>query len=114
MKGDLTVKSDIGDGSIFKLHLSLRVVNEKPQLSREHTPPLKNVLIVDDNLTNRLMMADMFRYFNINCEVTASPSEAIQALSRMKSENIKPDLIITDNNMPEMNGIQLAKKSLRS
>jgi PAS domain S-box-containing protein len=110
MKGDLTVKSDIGDGSIFKLQLSLRVVNDKPQLSREYTPPLKNVLIVDDNLTNRSMMAEMFRYFNINCEVTASPSEAIQVLDRMKSENIKPDLIITDNNMPEMNGIQFAKR----
>ncbi|RYG03801.1 MAG: response regulator, partial [Chitinophagaceae bacterium] len=110
MKGDLTVQSDIGDGSIFKLHLSLRVVNEKPQLSREHTPPLKNVLIVDDNLTNRSMMAEMFRYFNISCEVSASPSEAIAVLNRMKSEKIKPDLIITDNNMPEMNGIQFTRE----
>ncbi|MHA4843083.1 response regulator [Flavitalea antarctica] len=110
MKGDLTVQSDIGDGSIFKLHLSLKIVNEKPQLSNEHTPPLKNVLIVDDNLTNRLMMADMFRYFNINCEITAGPAQAISALERMKRENNNPDLIITDNNMPEMNGIQLTKE----
>ena len=56
------------------------------------------------------MMADVFRYFNINCEVTASGKEAIEALDRMSGQQIKPDLIITDNYMPGMNGIQLARE----
>ncbi|HMF71632.1 MAG TPA: response regulator, partial [Flavitalea sp.] len=110
MKGDLTVTSDVSQGSTFKLHLSLKVINDKPQLSKEHTPPIKNVLIVDDNLTNRVMMAEVFNYFNINCEVSAGGKEAIETLDRMVSQQIKPDLIITDNYMPGMNGIQLARE----
>ena len=110
MKGDLTVTSDVSQGSTFKLHLSLKVINDKPQLSKDHTPPLKNVLIVDDNHTNRVMMADVFNYFNINCEVSAGGTEALEVLDRMASQQIKPDLIITDNYMPGMNGIQLARE----
>ncbi|RYG31613.1 MAG: response regulator, partial [Chitinophagaceae bacterium] len=51
-----------------------------------------------------------FRYFNIPCKVTASPSEALETLQQMTDNDMKPDLIITDNNMPGINGIQLAKE----
>src|SRR5688572_1066117 len=44
MKGNLTVKSKIGGGSTFTLHIPLEVVNEAPQISSEHKPPLKKVL----------------------------------------------------------------------
>ncbi|RYG03949.1 MAG: response regulator, partial [Chitinophagaceae bacterium] len=110
MKGDLTVSSEIGEGSIFKLHLALKVMNEKPQLLKEHLPPMRNVLIVEDNSTNRQMMSETFRYFDINCEVAADSTEALQTLDRMKENGIVPDLVITDNNLPGISGIQLAKE----
>jgi PAS domain S-box-containing protein len=110
MKGDLTVNSEMGEGSVFKLHLSLRVINEKPQLSKEHKPPLNRVLLVDDNATNRSMMTEIFRYFNITCETSSGAADAIEVLNRMTGENRAPDLIITDNHMPVMDGIRFAKE----
>jgi CheY-like chemotaxis protein len=103
------VTSEIGAGSNFKLHLSLRVVNEKPQLSREHLPAIKSVIVVDDNATNRTMMSDMFRYFNIHCEVCSGAAEAVDTLNSMRARQLTPDLVITDLNMPGINGIELTR-----
>lgn len=110
MKGDLTVTSEIAKGSNFKLHLSLPVVNEKPQLASEHRPPVKKVLLVDDNETSRKVMQDLFGYFQIDCVVATAAVEAFELLDRMRAENALPDLIFTDYNMPDTNGINFMKQ----
>ncbi|WP_315818917.1 response regulator [Paraflavitalea speifideaquila] len=109
MHGNLTVNSELGRGSTFTLHLALEVMKEHTQIAAEHKPPLRKVLVVDDNATNRWLMQDIFRYFNIPCEIAGSGREALMILDRLQKTEEPLDLIITDHHMPEMDGMQLVK-----
>ncbi|WEK36791.1 MAG: response regulator [Candidatus Pseudobacter hemicellulosilyticus] len=113
MEGDLLVKSEIGRGSTFTLKVPLEVLNPKPQLSSEYKPPLRKVLVVDDNGTNRWLMQDIFRYFHIACEIAGGGREALMILDRIQRTGEPLDLIITDQHMPEMDGIQLIQEIRR-
>jgi PAS domain S-box-containing protein len=110
MKGDLTVTSEMAHGSNFKLHLSLPVINEKPQLAADHRAPVRKVLLVDDNNTNRMVMQDLLSHFNIASETASNAREAFAVLEKMKAANDLPDLIFTDYNMPETNGFNFIKE----
>ena len=63
------------------------------------------ILIVDDSAT-MLMSVKSTLEMNGFCVVTAS--DGMQALVKLKG-GIKPDLIITDINMPNMGGLELIK-----
>ncbi len=112
MKGDLTVSSEVAQGSVFTLHLSLQVLNEKPQILKTQVPPIGSVMVVDDNQTNLAMMGNIFKYFNIHCHTVSGADEAINTLKTLQDTDV-PDLVIVDNNMPGTNGIQLAEKLSR-
>lgn len=110
MSGNLTVRSEMGRGSTFTLHIPLEVTNERPQISTEYKPPLKNVLIVDDNATNRSVLQEILRNFDIPCEVASCAQEAFMLVEKMKQMNEVPDVVITDQQMPDMSGIELSKE----
>ncbi len=65
----------------------------------------KRVLIVDDQESMRDMLADLLDMMGHEPE---SVEGAHQALERLQNENI--DLVITDLNMPEMDGMELMKR----
>lgn len=110
MNGNLTVKSQFGHGSTFTLHIPLQVVNSQPQISSEYKPPLRKVLVIDDNATNRWLMEEIFGFFNIECEVASGGKEALMKLDRIKENDEPLDLIITDHHMPDMDGLTLSKE----
>jgi CheY-like chemotaxis protein len=110
MSGNLTVKSEMGRGSSFTLHIPLEVTNERPQISTEYKPPLRKVMIIDDNATNRKLMEEIMKYFSIPCEVASGAQEAFMKIERIKKNNEELDLIITDHNMPEMDGLTLTRE----
>ena len=66
----------------------------------------KTIFIVDDSAT--MLMSVKFFLVAANFTVETA-SDGVQALSRLKS-GLKPDLIITDINMPHMGGMELIKK----
>lgn len=110
MHGNLFVESESGKGSVFSLHLPLEIVNEHPQISHQHKLPIKNVLIVDDNETNRWQVQEIFKYFDINSELAADAEEAMARIRVYNKTGKKFDLVITDHHMKGMNGIQFAKE----
>ncbi|WP_276479601.1 PAS domain S-box protein [Paraflavitalea pollutisoli] len=110
MHGNLTVNSELGRGSTFTLHVPLEVVKEHSEIAAANKPPLRKVLVVDDNGTNRWLMQEIFRFFSIPCEVAGSGKEALMILERVKSTGEPLDLIITDHHMPEMDGLQLVQE----
>lgn len=110
MRGHLTATSEPGKGSIFSLHLSLEILDEQPLVGQQGKPMLQRVLVVDDNETNRYLIKGILEYLQIQCEITASGTEALAAI--LQSEKMKQpfDLILTDQQMPEMDGIMLVKE----
>lgn len=110
MGGTLTVTSQIGHGSSFTLQLALEVVDERPLINAPVKPLLQHVLVVDDNDTNRQLMKGIFEYLQVKCTLAASGEEALRHLSRAGGSAATFDLVITDYQMPEMDGMMLANK----
>ncbi|MFM2362308.1 MAG: hypothetical protein RLZZ316_1210 [Bacteroidota bacterium] len=110
MTGDLFVDSDYGNGSVFTFQLQLEVLDEQPLIAEQPKGQLKRILVVDDNETNRQLMKGIFEFLNINCTITASAIEALEAFKASEDRGEHFDLIITDHQMPDMDGLELANK----
>lgn len=72
----------------------------------------KNVLIVDDSATMRMLISMSIRKIMDSIQITEAEN-GMAALSRMKQQNF--DLVFTDMQMPEMDGgslIQLIREEV--
>jgi signal transduction histidine kinase/CheY-like chemotaxis protein len=110
MGGNLTVQSEPGKGSLFTLHLSLPVINSAPPITFESKPLLREVLVVDDNETNCRLMRGIFEYLHIPCQICYSGPDALVVIAQALTKGQMFDLIITDHQMPVMDGITLVKE----
>jgi CheY-like chemotaxis protein len=66
--------------------------------------PRYSILIVDDEANQRLMLEQALRALAVDWSI-ATAASAQEALDEV--ERHAPDLIITDYNMPAMNGLEL-------
>ncbi|MET3886599.1 response regulator [Niastella sp. OAS944] len=110
MGGALSVESEPVVGSSFSFSLSLQVMNEASQVAFESKPLLREVLIIDDNETNCKLMRGIFDHLQIPCKVCTNGPEALLLIAEAIDKNEPYDLIITDHQMPVMDGITLVKE----
>jgi PAS domain S-box-containing protein len=102
MDSSLKLESELGKGSTFCFELSFKTKHDKPIVWNNLTN-IHDVMIVDDNLNNRLILEDMLALKNIQAQLSRSGIEALDLLT----ENTKiPDVVIVDYHMPYMNGIE--------
>jgi CheY-like chemotaxis protein len=88
----------------------LKVANAKPPITFDSKPLLCEVLVVDDNETNCNLMRSIFDYLHIPCKICYSGMEALSLIAQSIHNNEPFDLIITDHQMPVMDGIKLVKE----
>jgi CheY-like chemotaxis protein len=108
MGGQLRVESRLGRGSTFVLSLPLAKAAPveaavEIDVSEETARPLR-LLVVDDHEINRRTMALLLEA--AGAEVTAAESGA-EALALLGAEPF--DAVLSDVNMPEMDGLALAR-----
>jgi PAS domain S-box-containing protein len=108
MGGDMGLESSPGVGSTFFFSLPLVVDSEPPQ-SLPHRLGLqgKHLLIVDDNATNRRVLAGMLNAWDV--KTTPAESGPV-ALERFALAPASFDGIVLDAHMPEMDGYALARE----
>jgi signal transduction histidine kinase/DNA-binding NarL/FixJ family response regulator len=107
MNSDIQVTSTPGSGSIFSFDLVLPItttealVQLKERNVRRYYGPVKKVLIADDILANRAMLADLLN------SVGFKTFQAVNGLDALTQAQItRPDIILMDIMMPIMNGLE--------
>ena len=108
--GELHVKSELGVGSEFYFSVPVEVgkeIIEVKESSQKISFDGKKVLLVEDNKANQMYMQIILKKLNLVFDITSDGLEAIEAF-----KNSKYDVILMDENMPNMNGIEAAKQIL--
>jgi two-component system sensor histidine kinase EvgS len=110
MEGDIWVNSEPGRGSTFNftsIFMSSEKNKELNQSIPEKLAKLK-VLAVDDNETNRIIIREMLKTYDISTDLFEKPMEALIHFKKQPKDYYQ--LIISDYQMPDMTGYDLLKK----
>jgi len=108
--GAIDVTSRLGEGTRFDVYVPAAPVASSPlAATRESDLHLQRILLVEDeprlaNLGRRVLESAGY-------DVTVHTS-SLQALEEFRADSARFDLLITDNTMPHMTGLELVEKAL--
>jgi len=103
--GTLAIASQLGRGTSVTIRLPRIQAPGQEETERAHRLPLGplNVLLVDDDEDIRFLMARMLKKAGAHQVTAVTGGE--EALEHLRSGTV-PDLVILDQNMPGMTGVQ--------
>jgi signal transduction histidine kinase len=123
--GHIDVESEVGKGTTVKIYLprveqtfdlATTTVRTSPSLPRtepirvgheapEPTKFIQRILVVDDDISIRRLSTEMLIRFGYQVDAAADGAAGWKAL-----QGNSYDLVITDNFMPKMTGVEMVKK----
>jgi two-component system sensor histidine kinase/response regulator len=111
MQGDLEIQSAPGEGSAFRVFLTLERQIQEPARARLNHESIRNlkVLVVDDNATSRRQICQHLISWGCRFDAAESGSQAIACLE--SAPNTDPyRIVLLDEQMPQMDGKQAAQQ----
>ncbi len=108
MNGNIGVQSTTGQGANFWFTLPLTQVDSDAPVPQANFTG-KRVLIVDDNATNRMILTHYLNNWGFASNETDSGPAALTELEAAALRNEPYDLLLSDMQMPDMDGFALAK-----
>ena len=106
---EVIVKNQRTNVHIIRSIAKWNLINKLPQNiinSLDNQNKTKQVLIADDDLVNKLLLTNTLKRLGFEVEVASNGQELHD---KFFDKNLIPDLIITDINMPIMNGDEVVK-----
>ena len=115
MGGRLWLESELGRGSCFHFTAQAGIARSAALTERIERVELAAlpVLVVDDNLTNRRILGEMLERWGTRPVLAASAVEALAALRAAQQSAAPFALLLTDANMPEVDGFALVGQARR-
>ncbi|MGH8135540.1 MAG: response regulator [Steroidobacteraceae bacterium] len=112
MDGNVGAKSTPAKGSTFWFTARLEpCVRELPAVTREPVQAAaRRVLVVDDNETNRRVLAEQLKSAEYEVEVADSGVDALTVLQRAVESGNPYQVVLTDHKMPGIDGLELARR----
>jgi PAS domain S-box-containing protein len=110
MNGEIGVDSESGRGSTFwfvvpleKWTSTISIEERPPRLSRVRA------LFVDDSATTRRALIDRMTAWGMLVDGASSGSEALEKLEASRRRGTAYEIVVVDQRMPEMDGLELAR-----
>jgi signal transduction histidine kinase/DNA-binding response OmpR family regulator len=108
MEGRIWVETGDGPGSLFHVVLPLRLSDEAAAPSAPRVDLSgKTALVVDDNSTNLRILTQTLERWGMDPTAAASAPIALELLKEAHHRDEHYDVLLTDVNMPDMNGFAL-------
>jgi len=114
MGGDITVSSEVGQGSIFKFEVQVSLAEamdvQAEQFSRrviglEPDQPVYRLLVVEDRAASRTLLVKLLKPLGFEVREAVNGQEAIEVW-----QSWEPHLIWMDMRMPVMDGYEATKR----
>lgn len=102
--GTLTLKSSLGEGSVFILKIPIRFSENTLQEEKKQPIKFKNKLkaiVVEDDVTIRELLKNIFEQLGIQVVLFTNGQNALESINELVY-----DFVLTDIQLPKMNGIQ--------
>ncbi|GFH91911.1 MAG: response regulator [Lachnospiraceae bacterium] len=120
MGGTITVSSQVDKGSLFRVELELRILDEQDEKKKEDEAAEDmeeisleglHLLAAEDNEINAEILSELLNIEGVSCEIVENGKIAAERFA--DSEEGKFDAILMDVQMPVMNGYE-ATRAIRA
>jgi signal transduction histidine kinase/CheY-like chemotaxis protein len=115
MGGEITVRSHIGRGSVFRVKILLSEAAEAGNTEtvehniRGYLGPQRTILIADDDDSHRDLLGEILAPLGFRLFVAPNGTECLRL-----AEQFRPDLVLLDISMPGLDGWQTARALRRA
>ena len=119
MGGTIGVKSELGKGTIFTLHVPMVAVApdlETPAVTKDHAAPSATatarlrVLVAEDHDINQVLITAMATRAGMDPEIANNGAEAIDMVTSAAAEGSPYALVLMDMQMPEIDGLEATRR----
>ena len=104
--GTIQLKSEKGKGSRFTVEIPMQSAEELPERINKtqihHNRTLHDIVAIDNDKVLLLMLKEMYAQEGIHCDTCTNAAELMEMIRRKEYS-----LLLTDLNMPDINGFEL-------